>query len=143
VQEAEWEAKEAANFAQFEKGGDDASDVGWGIPKDNPRRKAWIESDSKVSVSYPASHRGWPCMTGGIEVSIEVHSDLQDSEEDRPACRLLVLIDCLFSLKLRTGFGRIGTGPCDTTAPSTVTWMPIYGRLGTRRLGTAFLCISL
>jgi hypothetical protein len=22
------------------------------------------------------------------------------------------------------------------------TWTPIYGRLGTRRLGTAFLCIS-
>jgi hypothetical protein len=53
----------------------------------------WIESDSKVLVSYPAGHRGWPCVTGGIEVSIEVHSDLKDSEEERPACRLLIPID--------------------------------------------------
>jgi hypothetical protein len=36
----------------------------------------------------------------------------------------------------------IGTGPCDTMVPSAITWIPIYGRLGTRRLGTAILCIS-
>jgi hypothetical protein len=45
--------------------------------------------------------------------------------------------------RLRTGFGCIGTGPCDTTVPSAITWTPIYERFGTRRLGTAFLCISL
>jgi hypothetical protein len=28
-------------------------------------------------------------------------------------------------------------------APSAITWMPIYRRLGTRRLGTTFLCILL
>jgi hypothetical protein len=39
-------------------------------------------------------------------------------------------------------FECIGTGPRDTMVPSTITWTPIYGRLGTRRLGTAFLCIS-
>jgi hypothetical protein len=38
--------------------------------------------------------------------------------------------------------GRIGTGPCDTMAPSAVTWTPTYGRLGTRRLGTVILGIS-
>jgi hypothetical protein len=27
--------------------------------------------------------------------------------------------------------GCIGTGPCDTMAPSDVTWIPTYGRLGT------------
>jgi hypothetical protein len=36
-----------------------------------------------------------------------------------------------------------GTGPRDATAPSAITWMAIFGRLGTRRLGTAFLCILL
>jgi hypothetical protein len=39
--------------------------------------------------------------------------------------------------------GHIGTGPCDATAPSAITWIAIFGRLGTRRLGTAFLCILL
>jgi hypothetical protein len=36
----------------------------------------------------------------------------------------------------------IGTGLRDM-APSTITWTTIYGGLGTRRLGTAFLCILL
>jgi hypothetical protein len=39
--------------------------------------------------------------------------------------------------------GHIGTGPCDTMAPSAVMWISIYGRLGTRRLGTVILSISL
>jgi hypothetical protein len=42
----------------------------------------------------------------------------------------------------RMSLGCIGTGPRDTTAPSVITWVPIYGRLGTRRLGTVILCIS-
>jgi hypothetical protein len=42
----------------------------------------------------------------------------------------------------RMSCGRIRTGPHDTTAPSAMTWTPIYGRLGTRRLGTVTLCIS-
>jgi hypothetical protein len=29
-----------------------------------------------------------------------------------------------------------------TLRPSVITWIPIYGRLGTRRLGTVTLCIS-
>jgi hypothetical protein len=43
----------------------------------------------------------------------------------------------------RTNLGRIGTDPCNAMAPSAITWITIYGRLGTRRLGTAFLCILL
>jgi hypothetical protein len=70
------------------------TDDSWGILEDDPCRKEWIESDSKVSVSYPTSHQGWPSVEGGVEVSIEVYSDLKDSEEC-PACRLLMLIGCL------------------------------------------------
>jgi hypothetical protein len=32
--------------------------------------------------------------------------------------------------------------PLTTTAPSAVIWMAIYGRLGTRKLGTVIFCIS-
>jgi hypothetical protein len=42
----------------------------------------------------------------------------------------------------RTSLRCIGTGPHDTTAPSAIMWIPIYWRLGTRRLGTVFLYIS-
>jgi hypothetical protein len=42
----------------------------------------------------------------------------------------------------QTSLGHIGTGPRDAMAPSAITWAPIYGRLGTRRLGTVILCIS-
>jgi hypothetical protein len=38
--------------------------------------------------------------------------------------------------------GHIRTGPHDTMAPSTVTWIAIHGRLGTGRLGTVILSIS-
>jgi hypothetical protein len=43
----------------------------------------------------------------------------------------------------RTDLGRIGTGLRDAMAPSAIMWTTIYERLGTRRLGTAFLCILL
>jgi hypothetical protein len=49
----------------------------------------------------------------------------------------------LFPPQHRTSLGHIGTGLRDTTAPSAIMWTPIYGRLGTRRLGTVILCISL
>jgi hypothetical protein len=41
-----------------------------------------------------------------------------------------------------TSCRHIGTGPRDTTAPSAITWTPIYRRLGDRRLGTVIPCIS-
>jgi hypothetical protein len=67
-------------MAQWDKVSNSGSnDNGWGIPKDDPHHKAWIESDSRVTVSYPACHWGWPHVTGGVEVSVEVHSDLQRS----------------------------------------------------------------
>jgi hypothetical protein len=90
-----------STMPQWEKVSDAGSDDGgWGIPKDDPHRQAWEESEGKLTVSYPASHQGWPCVTGGIEVSVEVHSDLKDSEEEHPACRLPVLIDCLSVIDL-------------------------------------------
>jgi hypothetical protein len=68
-----------------------------------------VESDSKIMVSYLVSHRGWPCMTGGIEVSVKVHSDLKDSEGECPTCRLLVSIVCLFSPLTYFSFLRYST----------------------------------
>jgi hypothetical protein len=41
-----------------------------------------------------------------------------------------------------TSLKCIGTGLCDTMAPSAVMWTPSYGRLGTGRLGTVILSIS-
>jgi hypothetical protein len=45
-----------------------------------------------VSVSYLASYRGWPSVERGVKVSVEVCSDLKNSEEECSACRLLVPI---------------------------------------------------
>jgi hypothetical protein len=52
-------------------------------------------SDEKLFTTFHAVSRGWPSVEGGVEVSIEVHSDLKDSEEEFPACRSLVFIGCL------------------------------------------------
>jgi hypothetical protein len=38
--------------------------------------------------------------------------------------------------------GCLRTSPCDTMAPSAITWTPIYERLGDRRFGTVIFCIS-
>jgi hypothetical protein len=45
-------------------------------------------------------------------------------------------------LLLRPECRHIGTDPHDTMASFTIIWIPIYRRLGTRRLGTVTLCIS-
>jgi hypothetical protein len=74
------------------------SDGGWNIPEDDPRRKAWIESNSNVKEVYLPVNWGWPSIERGVEVSIEVCSDLNDSEEERPACRSLILIVAFQSL---------------------------------------------
>jgi hypothetical protein len=42
-----------------------------------------------------------------------------------------------------TASDRLRTHWGDAMAPSAIMWTTIYGRLGTRRLGTAFLCILL
>jgi hypothetical protein len=67
---------------------DDEDDGGWNISGNDPRRKEWVESDSRVKISHLATNQDWPSVEGGVEVSIEVCSDLKDSEEECPACRL-------------------------------------------------------
>jgi hypothetical protein len=72
-----------------------SDDGGWGISKDDPCRKVWIESDSRVVTRYLPINRGWLSIEAGVEVSIEVRSDLKDSEEDCPTCRSLIFMGCL------------------------------------------------
>jgi hypothetical protein len=67
------------------------SSDGWGDP-DHPW---WVVSEEKLFMTFYAISRGWPNIAGGVEVSIEVHSDLEDSEEKRPTCRSLVSMGCL------------------------------------------------
>jgi hypothetical protein len=69
------------------------SDAGWDISEDDPRRQGWLASDAKLVTTLHAMSRGWLSVEGGIEVSVEVRSDLLDSEE-RPTCRSLVSIGC-------------------------------------------------
>jgi hypothetical protein len=83
------------NYEQFERGSDGSSDSSWGISEDDPRQKEWMESKSKVSVSYPVSQWGWPRVEGGVEVTIEVYSDIMESENKCPTCRLSILMDHL------------------------------------------------
>jgi hypothetical protein len=35
-----------------------------------------------VTESYLPINRGWPSVEGGVDISIEVHSDLKDLEEE-------------------------------------------------------------
>jgi hypothetical protein len=67
-----------------------SSDADWNIPEDDPRRLEWMASDDKLVTTLHAISHGWPNMEGGIEVFVEVHSDLSDLEEECPACRSLV-----------------------------------------------------
>jgi hypothetical protein len=65
--------------------------------------------------------RGWPSVEGGIEISIEVHSDLEDSEKERPACRSLVFIGYLsvsdlLSFLCHSAVGTSG-GSCASSGP--------------------------
>jgi hypothetical protein len=50
-----------------------------------------LASENKVLVSYPASHQGWPRVEGGIEVTIEVRSDVMESERSTPPVGCLCL----------------------------------------------------
>jgi hypothetical protein len=63
------------------------SDVSWDIPADDPRRLAWQASDCKQLTTLHAVSRGWPSVEGGIEVSVEVRSNVGDLAKERTACR--------------------------------------------------------
>jgi hypothetical protein len=90
AREAEWKKKEQS-WATAPTN----SDTGWDILEDDPHRQAWLASDEKLFTTFHTMSQGWLSVEGGVEVSIEVHSDLKDSEEERPACRLLVFMGCL------------------------------------------------
>jgi hypothetical protein len=87
----------------------------------SPYSQAWIESDSKVVTSYPAINWGWLSVERGVGVSIEVHSDLKYSEEERPACRLLMFTDRFSVIDLLSCLchSTVGTsgGSCATSCP--------------------------
>jgi hypothetical protein len=80
--EAEWKEKEGL-WEMVPTNGD----IGWDIPEDDPRRQAWQASDAKLFTTFHAMSRGWPSIEGGIEVSVEVRSDVGDLAEERAACR--------------------------------------------------------
>jgi hypothetical protein len=63
------------------------SDSGWDIPEDDPRRLDWQASDVKLATTLHAVICGWPSVEGGIEVSVEVHSNMGDLTEECTACR--------------------------------------------------------
>jgi hypothetical protein len=48
----------------------------------------------------PTRTHGWPSVDGGIEVSIEVRSNILELEGERSACRLLMVIGCLSVIDL-------------------------------------------
>jgi hypothetical protein len=78
-------------YEQHEEG----TDHSWGVPENDSRWEEWLASENRVSVSYPTSYRSWTSVDGRVEVAIKVCSDLKDSEEECPTCRLLMLTGCL------------------------------------------------
>jgi hypothetical protein len=67
------------------------SDVGWDIPADDPCHLAWQASDSKQLTTLHAVSSGWPSVEGGIEVTVEVRSNVGDLAEECTACRCLCI----------------------------------------------------
>jgi hypothetical protein len=61
--------------------------VGWDVPADDPCRGDWQASDSKLLTTIHAVSCGWPSVEGGIEVSVEVRSNVGDLAEEHTACR--------------------------------------------------------
>jgi hypothetical protein len=83
---------------------------------DDKRRVEWLASESRVSTSHPSHNHGWPSVEGGIEVAIEVCSDIVELERKGSACRSLMIIDCLsvpdlLSLLCRSAVGT-SLGSC-------------------------------
>jgi hypothetical protein len=78
--EAEWWATAPTNSAG-----------GWEVPEND---LAWWASDAKLVMMMYAMSRSWPnhsrlSVTNGIEVSVEVQSNVEGQVEDRATCRCL------------------------------------------------------
>jgi hypothetical protein len=66
--------------------------VGWDVPKDDPHCLAWQSSNEKlVTTLYAVScgwpDRSWPSVEGGVKVSVEVRTNVEDLAGGRSACR--------------------------------------------------------
>jgi hypothetical protein len=66
--------------------------IGWDVPEDDPCRLVWQASDEKLVMTLYAISRGWPdrswpSVEGEVEVSVEVHTNVEDIAEERTACR--------------------------------------------------------
>jgi hypothetical protein len=57
-------------------------------------------SESRVTTSYHPINRDWPSIEGGVEVTIEVCSDVSKPEKECSACRSLMILDCFSVLDL-------------------------------------------
>jgi hypothetical protein len=92
-------------------------------------------------------YTGGDCERRG-EVSKWMDVPIHRWSDNFPEVDSLIVVDFLCPHPLVpqqhwTDSEHIGTGPCDAMEPSAITWTTIYRRLGTGRLGTLFLCISL
>jgi hypothetical protein len=63
------------------------SDNDWGLPEDDPHCQVLQASDDQLVMMLHAMGCGWPSVEGGIEVSVEVCSNMGDLAKERTACR--------------------------------------------------------
>jgi hypothetical protein len=110
-EELQWKAIEEKNAAI--KWGEFAGswcslEDGWpGVPSD----AVWPSTSDG-----PLCPDGWPDLEVGVEVSVEVHSDVMGSLRGNSACRSLMIIECLsvsnlLSLLCHSSIGT-STGSC-------------------------------
>jgi hypothetical protein len=109
--------------------------IGWDVPEDDPRHLGWQASDEKlVTTLYAISHgwpdRSWPSVEGGVEVSVEVRTNIEDLVEERSTCRCFCISTDLsfqpdqpFILQLRRYF------PWKLRLPSSLSRTSIVLRL--------------
>jgi hypothetical protein len=82
-----------------------SSEDGWpGVPSD----AVW-----PAHSEGPLHADGWPDLEVGIEVLVEVHSDVEDLSRGNSACRSLMIIGCFFMSNLLSLLCHcaIGTSP--------------------------------
>jgi hypothetical protein len=80
--EAEWkEASETWETAPTN------SVAGWDVLEGDPHRGDWQASEAKLFTTAHAISRRWPSVEGGVEVSVEVRSNVEDIVQERTACR--------------------------------------------------------